>query len=75
MSQGTSSRLAAFREAQARLFERWRMGLSTSGRCPHLQKLDQLESRIDEIADRVGYERTGATRERTSIHEAQRLSH
>ena len=27
------------------------------------------------IADRVAHERTGAARERTSTHEAQRLSH
>ena len=37
--------------------------------------LKQLVSRMDEIADRVAHERTGATRERTSTHEAQRLSH
>jgi hypothetical protein len=31
-------------------------------------------SRMDEIADRVARDRTNAARERTSIHEAQRLS-
>jgi hypothetical protein len=39
------------------------------------QKLEQLEARMDEIADRIAHERTGAARERTSTHEAQRPSH
>jgi hypothetical protein len=43
--------------------------------CLETRKLEQLESRMDEIADRVANERTGAARERTSTHEAQRLSH
>jgi hypothetical protein len=43
--------------------------------CLETQKLEQLESRMDEIADRVAHERTGAARERTSTHEAQRLSY
>jgi hypothetical protein len=43
--------------------------------CLETQKLEQLESRMDEIADRVAHERTGAARERTSTHEAQRPSH
>jgi ABC-type protease/lipase transport system fused ATPase/permease subunit len=42
---------------------------------PHRQKLEQLEARMDEIADWVAHERTGAARERTSTHEAQRPSH
>ena len=50
-------------------------GLGIMRACLETQKLDQLESRMDEIADRVAHERTGATRERTSTHEAQRLSH
>jgi hypothetical protein len=33
------------------------------------------EARMDEIADRVARDRTNAARERTSTHEAQRLSH
>jgi hypothetical protein len=33
-----------------------------------------LWSRMDEIADRVARDRTNAARERTSTHEAQRLS-
>jgi hypothetical protein len=41
--------------------------------CLETQKLEQLESRMDEIADRVAHERTGAARARTSTHEAQRL--
>jgi hypothetical protein len=43
--------------------------------CLETQKLEQLESRMDEIADRVAHERTGAARERTSTHEAHRPSH
>jgi hypothetical protein len=39
------------------------------------QKLEQLEARMDEIADRVAGDRTNAARERTSTHEAQRPSH
>ena len=50
-------------------------GLGIMRACLETQKLDQLESSMDEIADRVAHERTGAMRERTSIHEAQRLSH
>jgi hypothetical protein len=38
-------------------------------------KLEQLEARMDEIADRVAGDRTNAARERTSTHEAQRPSH
>jgi hypothetical protein len=34
-----------------------------------------VEARTDEIADRIAHERTGAARERTSTHEAQRPSH
>jgi hypothetical protein len=33
--------------------------------CLETQKLAQLEARMDEIADRVAHERTGAARERT----------
>jgi hypothetical protein len=39
------------------------------------QKLEQLEARMDAIADRVARDRTNAARERTSTHEAQRPSH
>src|SRR5262249_35479259 len=39
------------------------------------QKLEQLEARMDEIADRVARNRTNAARERTSTHETQRPSH
>jgi tripartite-type tricarboxylate transporter receptor subunit TctC len=37
------------------------------------QKLEQLEARMDEIADRVARDRTNAARGRTSTDEAQRL--
>jgi hypothetical protein len=43
--------------------------------CLETQKLEQLEARMDEIADRVARDRTSAARERTSTHEAQRPSH
>ena len=49
-------------------------GLGIMRACLETQKLEQLEARMDEIADRVAHERTGAARERTSTHEAQRLS-
>jgi hypothetical protein len=42
--------------------------------CLETQKLEQLEARMDEIADRVARDRLHAARERTSTHEAQRLS-
>jgi hypothetical protein len=41
--------------------------------CLETQKLEQLEARMDEIADRVARDRTNAARERTSIEEAERL--
>jgi glutamate synthase domain-containing protein 2 len=50
-------------------------GLGIMRACLETQKLEQLESRMDEIADRIARDRTNAARERTSIHEAQRLSH
>jgi hypothetical protein len=34
--------------------------------CLETQKLEQLEARMDEIADRVARDRTNAARERTS---------
>ena len=39
-------------------------GLGIMRACLETQKLEQLESRMDEIADRVALERTGAARER-----------
>ena len=42
---------------------------------PLSKKTEQLEARMDEIADRIAHERTGAARERTSTYEAQRPSH
>ena len=50
-------------------------GLGIMRACLETQKLEQLESRMDEIADRVARHRTNAARERTSTHEAQRPSH
>jgi glutamate synthase domain-containing protein 2 len=49
-------------------------GLGIMRACFETQKLEQLESRMDEIADRVARDRTNAARERTSIDEAQRYS-
>ena len=50
-------------------------GLGIMRACLETQKLEQLEARTDEIADRIAHERTGAARERTSTHESQRFSH
>jgi hypothetical protein len=49
-------------------------GLGIMRACLETQKLEQLEARMDEIADRVARDRTNAARERTSTHEAQRLT-
>jgi hypothetical protein len=49
-------------------------GLGIMRACFETQKLEQLESRMDEIADRVARDRTNAARERISTHEAQRYS-
>jgi hypothetical protein len=53
-----------------------RNGLGIMRACLETQKLEQLEARMDEIADRVardrttiGRERPGNGRERTSTHE------
>jgi hypothetical protein len=45
-------------------------GLGIMRACLETQKLEQLEARMDEIADRVARDRTNAARERTSTHEA-----
>jgi hypothetical protein len=50
-------------------------GLGIMRACLETQKLEQLEARMDEIANRVARDRTNAARERTSSHEAQRPSH
>jgi hypothetical protein len=50
-------------------------GLGIMRACLETQKLEQLEARMVEIADRVARDRTNAARERTSTHEAQRPSH
>ena len=49
-------------------------GLGIMRACLETQKLDQLEARMDEIADRVARDRTNAARERSSTHETQRPS-
>ena len=49
-------------------------GLGIMRACLETQKLEQLEARMDEIADRVARDRTNAARERTSTHEDARLS-
>jgi hypothetical protein len=41
-------------------------GLGIRRACLETQKLEQLEARMDEIADRVARDRTNAARERTS---------
>ena len=40
-------------------------GLGIMRACLETQKLEQLEARMDEIADRVALDRTNAARERT----------
>jgi glutamate synthase domain-containing protein 2 len=50
-------------------------GLGIMRACLETQKLQQLEARMDEIADRVARNRTNAARERTRTHEAQRPSY
>src|SRR5262247_4056282 len=41
-------------------------GLGIMRACLETQKLEQLEARMDEIADRIAHERTGAARERNA---------
>jgi hypothetical protein len=43
--------------------------------CFETQKLEQLDARMDEIANRVARVRTNAAHDRTSTYEAQRPSH
>jgi hypothetical protein len=50
-------------------------GLGIMRACLETQKLEQLESRMDEIADRVARVRTNAAHDRKNAHEAQRPSH
>ena len=50
-------------------------GLGIMRACLETQKLEQLEARMDEVADRIAHERTGAARERTITYEAQHPSH
>ena len=50
-------------------------GLGIMRACLETQKLEQLESRMDEIAERVARDRTRPAHDRTSSDEAQRLSH
>jgi glutamate synthase domain-containing protein 2 len=49
-------------------------GLGIMRACLETQKLEQLEARMDEIADRVAHERTGAAHDRKHTHEDARLS-
>jgi len=50
-------------------------GLGIMRACLETQKLELLESRMDEIAERVARERTRPAHDRTGSDEAQRLSH
>jgi hypothetical protein len=50
-------------------------GLGIMRACLETQKLEQLESRMDEIAERVARDRTRPAYDRTGINEAQRISH
>jgi hypothetical protein len=49
-------------------------GLGIMRACLETQKLEQLETRMDEIGARVARDRANAARERTSTDEAQRLT-
>jgi hypothetical protein len=49
-------------------------GLGIMRACLETRKLEQLEGRMDEIADRVACDRTNAVRERTSADDAQCFS-
>jgi hypothetical protein len=50
-------------------------GLGIMHACLETQKLEHLESRMDEIAERVARDRTCPAHDRPSTDEAQRLSH
>ena len=50
-------------------------GLGIMRACLETQKLEQLESRMDEIAERVARDRARPAHDRTGSDEAQRLSH
>jgi hypothetical protein len=50
-------------------------GLGIMRACLETQKLEQLEARMDEIAERVARDRTRPAHDRRSIDEAQRHSH
>src|SRR2546422_10082572 len=50
-------------------------GLGIMRACLETQKLEQLEARMHEIADRAARHRTNAARERTSTYEPQSPSH
>jgi hypothetical protein len=50
-------------------------GLGIMRACLETQKLEHLESRMDEIAERVARDRTRPAHDRTGIDEAQRISH
>jgi hypothetical protein len=50
-------------------------GLGIMRACLETQRLEQLESRMNGIADQVARHRTTTARERTSNHEAQRPSY
>ena len=48
-------------------------GLGIMRACLETQKLEQLEARMDEIADRVARDRPNAAHDRKNTHEAPRL--
>jgi hypothetical protein len=50
-------------------------GLGIMRACLETQKLEQLEARMNEIADRIARDRTNVAHDRKNTHEAQRLSH
>ena len=48
-------------------------GLGIMRACLETQKLEQLEARMDDIADRVARDRTKATHDRKNTHDAAHL--
>jgi hypothetical protein len=72
---GNERRQDLIRRGSAPVIRQLWAALSSRADRLETQKLEQLEARMDEIADRVARDRTNAARERTSTHEAQRPSH
>jgi hypothetical protein len=75
VTKGLAKTIRAMADVDSQVGARICNGLGIMRACLETQTLEQLEARMDEIADRVARDRTNAARERTSTHEAQRPSH